>query len=351
MDASRLGHNQQSRGQRRRPHCRRDLHAVGGWVDVRDDLLQQHDDRVLNLIRDFHTSGNELPRRSGGVDRGAANHWRGPRPAARLRPSVLLQRQFGPRSRRGCERRGRRRQERTGQYGCKRRHALHRRRPGANGRSMPICQFGTSWEPIRLDFRLRVRRRPLRVTGGAMVPLDRRAVANKNTGNMHSASATMICSSLCVSWLMLASPAFGSPARAMTVSVGKTIEITSSKRYCWYPTIHRFSTGEILVTIRMSPDEVHPEGDFSAYCISRDGGQTWSQRYTMGAGCNVDAAYTQEPPPDGTLMSLGAGYGAPVAYPPGQAREFHVAVTRYSRGGMESTQVRDAVIRLRAPVS
>jgi hypothetical protein len=184
-----------------------------------------------------------------------------------------------------------------------------------------------------------------------MVPLDRRAVANKNTGNMHSASATIICSSLCVSWLMLASPAFGSPARAMTVSVGKTIEITSSKRYCWYPTIHRFSTGEILVTIRMSPDEVHPEGDFSAYCISRDGGQTWSQRYTMGAGCNVDAAYTQEPPPDGTLMSLGAGYGAPVAYPPGQAREFHVAVTRYSRGGMESTQVRDAVLRLRAPVS
>jgi hypothetical protein len=168
--------------------------------------------------------------------------------------------------------------------------------------------------------------------------------------NMLSGAAALICRSSCVSWLMLLSSAFGSPAGGMTVSVGKTIEITSSKRYCWYPTIHRFSTGEILVTIRMSPDEVHPEGDFSAYCVSGDGGQTWSQRYTMGAGGNVDAAYTQVPPPDGTLLSLGAGYGSPVAYPPGQTQEFHVTVTRYSRGGLELSQIRDAVLRLHAPV-
>ena len=167
---------------------------------------------------------------------------------------------------------------------------------------------------------------------------------------MHSATTALICRSLFAPWLMLLPSAFGSPAPEMTVTVGKTIEITSSKRYCWYPTVHRFSTGEILVTMRMSPDEVHPEGEFSAYCISGDGGQTWSQRYTMGAGANVDAAYTQVPPPDGTLLSLGAGYGSPTAHPPGQAQEFHIAVTRYSRGGMESTQIRDAVLRLRAPV-
>jgi len=167
---------------------------------------------------------------------------------------------------------------------------------------------------------------------------------------MHSATTALICRSFCAPWLMLMLSAFGSPARGMTVTVGKTIEITSSKRYCWYPTVHRFSTGEILVTIRMSPDEVHPEGEFCAYCISGDGGHTWSQRYTMGAGANVDAAYTQEPPPDGTLLSLSAGYGSPIAYPPGQTREFHIAVTRYSRGGMEYTQIRDAALRLRAPV-
>jgi hypothetical protein len=164
------------------------------------------------------------------------------------------------------------------------------------------------------------------------------------------AASALVRRGFCVPWLALLSPASGSPAGAMTVAVGKTIEITSSKRYCWYPTIHRFSTGEILVTARMSPDEVHPEGEFSAYCVSVDGGQTWSQRYTMGAGCNVDAAYTQVAPPDGTLLSLGAGYGAPVAFPPGQSREFHLAITRYSRGGMEITQLRDAVLRLRAPV-
>jgi len=156
--------------------------------------------------------------------------------------------------------------------------------------------------------------------------------------------------SLFASCLLFLPSAFGAPAPGMTVTVEKTVEITSSKRYCWYSTIHRFSTGEILVTMRMSPDELHPEGEFSAYCLSGDGGQTWSQRYTMGAGANVDAAYTQGSPPDGTLLSLGAGYGAPIAYPPGQAQEFHVTLTRYSRGGLESTQIRDAVLRLRAPV-
>jgi len=167
---------------------------------------------------------------------------------------------------------------------------------------------------------------------------------------MYFAARALAFCSFCAPWLLFLPSALGTPAPGMIVTVGKTIEITSSKRYCWYPTIHRFSTGEILATMRMSPDEVHPEGEFSAYCVSRDEGQTWSQRYTMGAGANIDAAYTQVSPNDGTLFSLSAGYGSPVAYPPGQAREFHVAVTRYSRGGMESTQSRDAVLRLREPV-
>jgi hypothetical protein len=153
----------------------------------------------------------------------------------------------------------------------------------------------------------------------------------------------------CAAGLILLSLAFGSRARETTVTVGKTIEVTSSKRYCWFPTIHLFSTGEILVTMRMSPDEVHPEGEFSAYCTSNDGGQTWSPRYTMGAGANVDAAYTQVPPSDGTFLSLGAGYESPIPYPPGQMQQFQVALTKYSRGGMEFTQVRDAILRLRTP--
>src|SRR5580704_17299109 len=61
----------------------------------------------------------------------------------------------------------------------------------------------------------------------------------------------------------------------LQVTVGKTVEITYSRRYCWFPTIHKFSTGEIMATMRMSPDEVNPEGNFSAYSISKDGGETW----------------------------------------------------------------------------
>lgn len=144
-----------------------------------------------------------------------------------------------------------------------------------------------------------------------------------------------------------AAAASGLPAD-IEVALGPTVEISSSRRYCWYPTVHRFPTGEILVTMRMSPDELHPEGEFSAYCVSRDKGATWSARIPMGAGANIDAAYAQDPAPDGTLIALSAGYGSPLPSPPGQARVFQVALTRYRRGGWEFTQMRDAVLRLRA---
>ena len=85
----------------------------------------------------------------------------------------------------------------------------------------------------------------------------------------------------------------------LDVHVGNTVEISSSYRYCWYPSIHRFSAKDILVTMQITPEEVDPEGQFSAYCVSRDGGLTWSRRYTMGAGAVVDGAYTQPPRCDG----------------------------------------------------
>jgi hypothetical protein len=157
----------------------------------------------------------------------------------------------------------------------------------------------------------------------------------------------------CVGWMAAfagAAPAPSGPPGAIDVALGRTVVISSSKRYCWYPTVHRFSTGVLLVTMRMSPDELHPEGEFSGYCLSRDGGGSWSPRIPMGAGGNIDAAYTQGSPADGTLLSLNAGYCSPLPYPPGQARAFHVALTRYARDGMEVTQMRDALLCLRADV-
>jgi hypothetical protein len=146
-----------------------------------------------------------------------------------------------------------------------------------------------------------------------------------------------------------ASPAqrLSADAGDIEVQVGKTVEISSSFRFCWYPTVSRFSTGELMVTIRMSPDEGNPEGDFSAYCISKDRGLTWSRRYTMGAGANVDSAYLQDPLKDGAILRASS---VAEAYPAGQAQQFHFTLTKFSRGGMEVHQVRDAIVRLSQPV-
>jgi len=132
----------------------------------------------------------------------------------------------------------------------------------------------------------------------------------------------------------------------LQVEVGKTVEITSSHRYCWFPSVHQFPTGEIMVDMMMVPDEVNPEGDFSAYCISKDGGLTWSRRYTIGAGTGTEGAFTEAPRKDGTLWLL---YSYPEPYPEGQAQQFHDTVTKFSRAGMEIHEVRDVVIRLSQP--
>jgi hypothetical protein len=134
------------------------------------------------------------------------------------------------------------------------------------------------------------------------------------------------------------------------VRIGNTVEIASSSGFCWYPTIHRFPTGEILVTMRMSADDTIPESEFSANSISRDGGLTWSVRYPMGEGANIDAAYTDAPLKDGSILSLAGGYCAVEPDPPGQAKRFRITVTRYARGGMEVTLIRDAIVQVQDAV-
>ena len=132
------------------------------------------------------------------------------------------------------------------------------------------------------------------------------------------------------------------------VRLGKTVRITASYNYCWYPTVHRFPTGEILTTMRMSPDDTNPEGEFSAYCLSKDGGQTWSRRYTMGAGANIDAAYSQAPLEDG-IWVLGSGYLSLEPYLSGRETDFHATLSEFSRAGMDVHQIRDATIHLSEP--
>ena len=136
-------------------------------------------------------------------------------------------------------------------------------------------------------------------------------------------------------------------AADIEVKVGKTVEITSSHRYCWFPTIHRFPTGEVMVAMRMSPDEGNPEGDFCAYCLSKDAGATWSPRYSMGVGANMDSAWSTEAEPDGRIWHL---YGFLERYPPGQNQDFHLSLTKWSRGGMEFQQSRDVPLHFSEPI-
>lgn len=136
---------------------------------------------------------------------------------------------------------------------------------------------------------------------------------------------------------------------SLTIKLEPAIEIASSRERCWFPTVHRFSSGEILVTARMSPDERNPEGEFSAYTVSRDGGRAWSRLYTVGSGANVDASYTQTAGSD--LWVLGGGYDAAEPDPAGQRERFRVPLSRISRAGMEFVERRDAVIEITSPAA
>jgi hypothetical protein len=162
-------------------------------------------------------------------------------------------------------------------------------------------------------------------------------------------AALVASTSLLVGFALTAPPARAAAeeeANKLEVRVGETVEISTSHRYCWYPTVHQFPTGEIMVTMRMSPDEINPEGDFSAYCISQDGGRTWSPRHTMGSGANVDGAWSAFPHPDGSIWQL---WGWVESYPEGQARQFYMTLTKFRRGGREFTQVRDVPLGFNQP--
>lgn len=134
---------------------------------------------------------------------------------------------------------------------------------------------------------------------------------------------------------------------AIEVTVGNAVEITQSHRYCWFPTVHQFPTGEIMVTMEMVRDEGDPEGEFSAYCISKDGGSTWSRRYTMGFGATVNGGWSYEPEKDGTIWNLSM---EPKNSPPGQSQDFHTNLTKWWRGGMEFQQSLDVPIHYSQPL-
>ena len=128
----------------------------------------------------------------------------------------------------------------------------------------------------------------------------------------------------------------------LQVQVGKTIEITSSHRYCWIPNVHQMPTGEILVGIKMFPDENNTEGAFTAYCMSKDGGLTWSRRFTLGAE-GYGGSYSASPRPDGSIWRLNDDV-EPLT--PGPAKQFKLTLAKFWRGGMECQEWRDVPLQM-----
>src|SRR5271166_340501 len=81
----------------------------------------------------------------------------------------------------------------------------------------------------------------------------------------------------------------------LVLKVDQTVEITLSHYRCWFPTIHKFRSGEIMVAMSLCADEDNYESAFSAFCISADGGKTWSERHPLGTGAMHDGAWSETP--------------------------------------------------------
>ena len=132
------------------------------------------------------------------------------------------------------------------------------------------------------------------------------------------------------------------------IRIGATVEISRSHSYCWFPTVHRFRSGEILVGMLLSPDQAISETVCSAYCLSRDGGLTWSRRYTMGHEAGQDGAWSEVPDSTDAIWHLGCH---PESLHPGDLKNFYNDLTKFGNAGRTLQESRDPVIRLREAVS
>jgi len=133
----------------------------------------------------------------------------------------------------------------------------------------------------------------------------------------------------------------------LPVKVGQTVEITLSHARCWFPTVHRFRSGVIMVTMQMAADQIDAEAELSAFCVSRDNGMTWSRRYTMGEEASADGAWSEEPDSQDRIWWWG---NYPEPRRPGDDRSFLVPLAKYADGGQVITIDRNVVLNTAEPI-
>jgi hypothetical protein len=89
---------------------------------------------------------------------------------------------------------------------------------------------------------------------------------------------------------------------ALTVRLGKTIEIARSRTRCWFPSVHQFPNKDLIVAMSTHADKVDPEGGYrEAYSLSQDGGTTWSKKYDVET---LRGVWSELPGPDGSIWGL-----------------------------------------------
>ena len=106
--------------------------------------------------------------------------------------------------------------------------------------------------------------------------------------------------------------------------------VTEGVGYCWYPDLLKFSTGELMMNYRLTPDSSESFVTGAGVLLSRDGGATWGDGYDVN-GFHDACGEVRLSLPDGSIVGTSAYPTRPE--PAGQWRRFAYHYWRYEDGG------------------
>ncbi len=99
--------------------------------------------------------------------------------------------------------------------------------------------------------------------------------------------------------------------------------------YCWYPNLHKFSTGELMLNHSLNPDSNENLHNSQAVYISDDGGENFDFAYDVN-GFHNGGGEVRISLDDGRIVGVST-FLKPA--PPGQARSFAAHYWCYENGG------------------
>ena len=114
----------------------------------------------------------------------------------------------------------------------------------------------------------------------------------------------------------------------LRVEVKEPSVVAEGVGFCWYPSIRKFSTGDLMVGYSLNPDSGENLVNVTGISLSKDNGTTWAHHCDVtGLSGRLGIAL-----PDGTL----AGPSEPFKPEPlGQWRTFVANYGRFEKGGQQ----------------